>query len=406
MVAGGVRAAVVGDDAAEIRPGQPIHQQFLDSGASVVTTAIGRTCMVSHRIGIEVSDYRDSVGAVVPFTDIRRSPATSVQAGDGGDGAVWYRLQMKYPIDSTQPVLLTAGGTRTDLAALLEPSGDSLHLTGAVAAALTAAFAAGERPLIEAWSADTDHHVTDRLDAPDAAALAACAASLPTLAAAPIMTNEVRVAFQGTPATAPLATLPDLHACGMTEPPGELRLVTLDSVTGFFSHTDRAFVAFAEDGAVARMYISGIFDADLQERTGTARLSRAANANLPDAENDVKGCLGTAAAPICDYETAKGGHFLADCPDPQAFASLVDAPQFPSGRTPQPVTGGLLPPGTSGGSSSSGGGFPPGGGSLTSGGGDSGQSPPLPPVPVPLPATGLLLIGVLCGLAALRRRRA
>ena len=402
MVAGGVRAAVVGDDTAEIRPGQPIHQQFLDSGASVVTTAAGRTCMVSRRIGIEVSDYRDSAGAAVPFADIRRSPATSVQAGDGGAGAVWYRLQMKYPIDRARPVMLSTGSSRIDLVSLLEPSGDSLHLTGAAAAALTAAFAAGERPMLEGWSADTGHHVTDRLEAPDAAALAACTVALPTLPAAPILTNEVRVAFQGTPATAPLATLPDLKACGMAEPPGELRLVTLDSVTGFFSHTNRAFVAFAKDGAVARMYISGIFDADLQDRTGTARLSRAANANLPDAENDVKGCLGMAAASICDYETAKGGHFLADCLDPQALAGLVDAPQFPGGRTPRHVTG-PLPPGPPGGLPP-GGGPPLGGGTPTGGGG--GGNPPPPPSPVPLPATGLLLIGVLGGLAALRRRRA
>ena len=136
-VSGSAQAAVVGMDPVETHPGQPIHQQFLDSGASVVTTAAGRTCMVSRRIGIEVSDYRDSAGAAVPFTDIRRSPATSVQAGDGGDGAVWYRLQMKYPIDRARPY-----ETMSDVHLLVSRTTDfsfpSDHATvaGAVAAGL------------------------------------------------------------------------------------------------------------------------------------------------------------------------------------------------------------------------------------------------------------------------------
>lgn len=400
-VSGSAQAAVVGMDPVETHPGQPIHQQFLDSGASIVTTKDGRSCMVSRRIGIETSGYLDASGTAVPFDLIRRSPAASVQAGAHGDGAVWYRLQMKYPIDRSRPVMLTAGGAGHDLGAMLEPSGDSLLLTGDAAARLTAAFAAAEPPVIEAWSADTGHRVTDRLEAPDAAALAACVAALPTAAPAPMVTNEVRVTFAGTPATAPLAALPDLKACGMTEPPGDLHLVRLDSVTGFFAHTDKAFVAFDDKGGVERFYISGIFDADLGDEAGAVRLSRAADSNLPDATNAVKGCLGAASQAICSYDTGKGHHLLADCFDPSGLAGLPSGiPVVGGGGPPRVAT--LLPPGKPGGPGGPPGGTPPGGGTRDS----NPPPPPPPPSPVPLPGTGLLLLGVIGAAAALRRRRA
>jgi hypothetical protein len=405
FVGGSVAAApMMPVDAAANRPGQAIHQQFLDSGASIVTTRAGRACMVSRRIDIETSAYLDPEGTPVPFAAIRRSPAASVQAGEGGEGAVWYRLQMKYPLDRAEPVTLRADGQEIDLRPMLEPSGDSLNLTGEAAARLAAAFAAGGQPTLEAWSADTGHRVTDRLETPDVAALSACVVDLPTAAQAPILTNEVRVSFAGTPDTAPLATLPDLRACGMAEPPGKLHLVRLDSVTGFFAHTDRAFVAFDEGGRVERFYISGIFDADIHDQAGTARLSRAADANLPDAENAVKGCLGAASQRICSYDTGKGNHLLADCFDPFGVSGLPSG--IPTTGGPPTRTATLLPPGGGpggpGGPGSPPGGNPPGGGGGTAG--DDDSSPP-PPSPVPLPGTGLLLLGALGAAVALRRRK-
>ena len=388
------------------RPGQPIHQQFLATGASIVTTRAGRACMVSRRIGIETSAYLNRDGAPVPFAEVRRSPAASVQAGEDGEGAVWYRLQMKYPLSRAAAATLRAGGQEIDLHPMLEPSGDSLHLTGEVAALLARAFAEDGQPVLEAWSTDTGHRVTDRLEAPDAVALAACVEALPAAVAAPVVTNEVRVTFAGTPATTPLATLPDLKACGMTEPPGDLHLVRLDSVTGFFAHTDRAFVAFDDKGGVERFYMSGIFDADVSGEAGTARLSRAADANLPDAENAVKGCLGTATQPICSYDTGKGNHLLADCFDPFGTSGLPSGTPAITGE-PLRRTATLLPPGGPGGP---GGPSGPGGsgGTIpvnpTGGGGNTDDGDPTPS-PVPLPATGLLLLGAFGGVVALRRRR-
>ena len=108
---------------------------------------------------------------------------------------------------------------------MLEPSGDSLWIEGELAQALHAAFAAGERPVLQTTSVDTDHLVTDHLDTPDLAALTSCQTALAAQAPGrPVieLTNEIRVTFQADPATVPLATLPELRTCGMTDQPGEL----------------------------------------------------------------------------------------------------------------------------------------------------------------------------------------
>ena len=65
--------------------GAPISQQFLANGASIVTTLDSRACVVSRRIGIEASIYLATDGTVVPFDQIRRSIAASVQAVSGAD---------------------------------------------------------------------------------------------------------------------------------------------------------------------------------------------------------------------------------------------------------------------------------------------------------------------------------
>ena len=209
----GAVAASPLDDTADLR-GQAISQRFLPSGASIVVTMDSTACVVSRRIEIETSVYAGPDGTLIPFAGIRRSIAASVQAVAPQTGAPGFRIQLKYSPAPGTPILLTLDGQQTDLQSLLEPSTDSLWIDGPQAAALQAAFSAGERPLLRATSADTAHLVTDYLDAPDLAALAACQA---TLSAPPVgvygvlypvpLTNEIRVTFTADPATTPLATL-------------------------------------------------------------------------------------------------------------------------------------------------------------------------------------------------------
>ena len=264
-----VAAAPLAEDVGLV--GQAISQRFLPSGASIVMSAGGRACVVSRRIGIEASVYTATDGTLVPFETIRRSIAASVQAVQTlGADQTGFRIQLKFSPAPGTPILLTLDGQSRDLQAMLEPSSDSLWISGDMAVALQAAFVAGARPVLHSTSADTGHLVTDRLDAPDLAALAQCRAvpttAAPTTAALTAATlplsNEIRVSFQADPATTPLATLPDLRTCGMTDAPGVLHLARLDSVTGFFAQTDKVFVAFAADGTLAQVYIPGILDGD------------------------------------------------------------------------------------------------------------------------------------------------
>ena len=411
-------AAAPLDETLDLR-GAPISQQFLPSGASIITTAGGRTCVVSQRIVIETSVYTDRDGILVPFDQIRRSIAASVQAVQPqGNDQTGFRIQLKFSPAPGTPIRLMMGGQVYDLQAALEPSTDSLWLAGPTATALQAAFAAGERPLLQSTSADTAHLVTDRLDTPDFAALTECQAMLADATSAPAalpLSNEIRVSFQADPATTPLATLPELRTCGMTDPPGVLHLARLDSVTGFFAQTDKVFVAFAADGTLAQVYIPGILDGDFRDGGHRVRLSQAADSNLPAVQNTVKGCLGAATVPVCHYDLADGGHLLGTCigtdgPDggfvPETIASYnPGSPTGPGGG----LSGGN--PGGNSGGTSGGGGFTPGGGGsapgdtttggeLGGGGGGGGGGPS----PVPLPAPFLLLLAGLLGLAGIKGR--
>lgn len=397
--------------------GAAVHQRFLDSGASVLTTAEGQVCMVSRRIAIDRSIYRAADGRDVPFSTVIRSPAASVQAVAAVGEAPGFRVQLKYSPVPGDAITLTLGGARSDIRDRLEASTDSLWIDGDLAARLAAAFRAGERPVIEANSGDTGRHVTDRLDVPDLAALQDCQAGLVAAAApgqrtpAPYVTNEIRARFHATPETAPLASLPDLHACGMKDVPGRLHLARLEEVSGFVAHTDKVFVAFDEEGRVAQAYVSGIFDGDFRDG-GTARLSRAADSNLPASANATKGCLGAAAVEVCLYPGPDGLQQIAPCLTPVAALGPQAGPAGPGGRSGGGGTPGgfggsgpYLPGGGGGGGSN-----PPlvsfvgGGNGGAGGGGDdtiSIVSPEPPPVPLPLPA--LLLASALAGMGLLAR---
>jgi hypothetical protein len=384
--------------------GVPLHQSFRPDGSAVVTSADARACVVSRRILIETSTYRAENGTLTPFDQITRSPAASVQAVAGRETAPGFRVQLKYSPALTSPITLRIGAQNFDLRKMMEPSTDSLWIDGRVATVLEAAFRAGQTVQISAVSGDTARQVTDTLAAPDLAALDLCRAELTAkVPGDTLVTNEVRIHFESDPETTPLATLPDLRACGMTDAPGRLHLARLKSVTGFFAQTDKIFVSFDDAGKVVQAYIPGIFEGDFRDGARGIRISRAADANLPTAANAVKGCLGAEAQTLCSYRD-DGGHLLASCMDDDGG---IDG-GIPLAGLPgpgRPITPSDLIPGPDGGES---GGPRLGSGILIGEVGGSSETPPDPdpnPSPVPLPATGLLLVGAMGLLAASRHRK-
>jgi hypothetical protein len=393
--------------------GAALHQQFRPDGSSVLTSADTKVCMVSRRIDIETSTYRAGDGGFVPFADILRSPATSMQAVANAAGIQGFRVQMKYSPRLSDPIILRIGAQVFDLRQAMETSTDSLWVSGAAAIALETGFRAGLTGELAATSGDTAHVVTDVLSPLDMAALDGCRADIAGQASDdPQLTNEIRVSFAADPETTPVATLPDLRACGMTDPPGRLHLARLESVTGFFAQTDKVFVAFDDAGQVAQAYIPGIFEADFRNGAHTVRISRAADGNLPMVANSVKGCLGAATQTLCNYPTGNGsGHLLAGCMDGNSLGGTPLAGDPVAGGS----NGGVLVPVSGRGdtSTTSGGTTAPPlesgtlvgaiGGSTENGGVDPVTPPP--PSPVPLPATGCLLFVAAGSLAALRRRK-
>ena len=211
----------------------------------------------------------------------------------------------------------------------------------------------------------------------------------------------------------------ELENCRMQDIPEKVFLGRLTGVTGFFSQTRDVYVAFDDDGQVQRAYIPGIFDSDLTAGRGRARASVAADSNLPDRPNTVKGCLGDAplAAPVCVISGDGDDHYslvecgapgltgpLSDIVAPILAASLAGPPDvigIPDATPSLPGGGGgsLLPPGDD----------PP----IFSELGDPDDDSPDPDIPnddgpisdpiidpvapVPLPATLWMLIGSLGG---------
>jgi hypothetical protein len=275
--------------------GAPLHQLFLDSGASIITTTERRYCMVSRRIDIAASDYRSADGTLVPFDQVIRSPASVTQGIAGPEGLMGFRVQLKYSPDPKQAITLVIGDTAQDVAPLLEPSTDSLRFVGDLAERLAAAFRNGTPVKIVAISRGTKRTVTDVLDAPDMAALSACQTELAALPDTPLppLANQVSLDFDASPSVETLAKPEDYRACGMKTPDAPLYLGRIRSTTGFYTHTDKVFVSFDDMGRLDRVYVAGLVDAAFAGgASGEAQVSQAADGNLPDAENKVTGCIG------------------------------------------------------------------------------------------------------------------
>jgi hypothetical protein len=402
LLAVAAQAAPVAQDVElAARRGAPLHQKFRADGSSIVTSADTQVCIVSRRIMIEDSIYQSAEAGLVPFTDVTRSPAASVQAVAGKDTAAGFRIQLKYSPTLAAPITLRIGAMSVDLRPMMEPSTDSLWVSGEVAMTLEAAFRAEQTAEVEATSGDTARKVTDVLAAPDMAALDLCKAAMTDKRAGDLLlTNEVRVSFDADVETTPLATLPDLQACGMTDPPGQLHLARLNSVTGFFAQTDKIFVSFDDAGEVAQAYIPGIFEGDFRNGAHKIRISRAADGNVPMVINGVKGCLGAEAQTLCSYRQGNG-HLLAGCMG--GGDGLDGTPLAGTPGTGRPTVGDLIPR-----PDGSGSGTPLGSGTLVGEFGGSTETKPDPepnPSPVPLPATGVLLLGAAGLLASVRRRK-
>ncbi|WP_209427584.1 VPLPA-CTERM sorting domain-containing protein [Pararhodobacter sp. SW119] len=456
--------------------GAPIAQQFLDDhgdNVSLLATQMGYSCVASRPIQIRDSRYIGADGAEVSFDEVVRSPASSVQAIARQGQPVAFRVQLKYTPDAAHPIELQIGSTTLDLDGTVERSRDSLWLTGATAEALAAALADGTAPRLRATSAETGREVIDRIDPPAMAALDTCLETLEALEAAaaeeagadaaetepettaapdaesdtatlvvvdeaaepslPVPVSSFRLEFRARADAEARVTEAQLQHCRMRDIPDEVFLGRLSKVTGFFAQTQDVYVAFDDEGRVQRAYVPGIFDSDVTAGVNTAWVSMAADSNLPDQPNEVRGCLGVlgVADEICVYpdEDLEDGYILAEC----GVLGVVDdrdGPLLPLVEWTTPV--GMIGPGPGVGIFSSPPprttSFPPGGGGGVPptlfpppGGGGGGGTPPTPDdpdggppdrpeiPPIPLPAAIWLLLGALAGLPGLRilnRRRA
>lgn len=416
--------------------GPAISQRFLTDDVSVVRSPAGAACVLSATIDIERSRYvAKGPGPDVPFAEITRSRATSVQIIAPVDGAPeTIRVQLKYPIEAAAPMFLRVGGRAYAVRAFLEASGDSLRITDpALIAALRPRLSAGDDVKLVASSLDTGHRVEDRIPPVDLAPLDDCLASEPARAAQALEpSTHISLSFSADPATAPHATPQEVRVCGITDPATTVYRGTIRETTGFFSQTRDVFVSYDPDGRISQVHIPGIYEAR-SGRDGIydGDVSIAANSNDPMAPNAVKGCLGAAPMPVCAYDTGAAGPddvtrldacvgelLSGDLPENAAFLSDFD---IAGARTPRGPGTIAFPrstrfPFTGGGG---GGGFGGGGGSSTprtpvfepptpTGGDEESPPPPLSVVPAPaslgLLASGLIILGLVGPLVARRRR--
>lgn len=289
--------------------GPPLHQQFLENGASVVRTIGSTYCVVSRRIDIAASEYRDADGAAVSFDQIIRSPATSIQVMDTPDGNFNLRVQMKYSPDPDAGVFLTIGTAKLDVAEFLEPSADSLRFKEELAGRLVAALRDGVRVQLLAQSRATGRLIKDTLEAPDLAALDACRIDIATRPETPLppLARQISLDFDVSNDPSSRATLEDYRACGMTPTDEPLHLGKIRQTSGFFTHTSKVFVSFDENGRLDRVYVPGLLDAGFSGKSiGDASVSKSADQNIPNAQNAVTGCIGASDMALCDVSATEG----------------------------------------------------------------------------------------------------
>jgi hypothetical protein len=412
--------------------GDAMAQRFVAPNVAIVRSAVGATCVATGVIDIEGSSYSGPDGAPVPLDAVVRSPAASVQfLSASPDDPVRARVQFKYPLDATRPVVMTADAVRHDLTRFIEPSGDSLLVTDAtIVAVLIDGARQGRRVALSGFSSDTDRLVVDTLPAMDLIGFEACRTGLPglpdELLPVPATIPQLDYVVERSPAHE--ATPAQARACGIEPAAGAAYVGRVRDAAGFTTPSDAVIVVFDNDGPPGLVSIPGIFEARGKAGEYAVDISIAADVNDPMTENRVKGCLGLASTPLCDMPVSpEAGHrriglcfgsiamgSLAEFDTLQAVPAAGDPGSViasePGDASPgSPVTagGGLLggpkfPTGSPLGGGGGGGGSGGGGGGGGSGGGGGGGGPV---AAIPLPPAILLSLGALGRLAAAGRRR-
>ncbi len=328
--------------------GDAIEQRFIGGEASMVRTPRGSACLLSATLDIAASDYFDpSARRRVPFEEIQRSVATSLQAIIEADGAARMRVQFKYSLAPDHRAMLHLPDRSISLDRWREPAGDSVLIDEPeVVRAIRDAMRSGAPVRMAARSRDTGRIVVDRLPPTDFAPLDFCRSLLPALShdEAPDLTNALSVEFVAERDEAFEITPQDARICARTEDGATLYRGALQRTTGFFSQTSKVFVSFDEAGAVASVYIPGIFEARAADGGFAADLSIAANSNDPLGPAETSGCLGAAPVEICAYpseDAAPGVTHFGPCFGALAMGDLLDDPTLLTGDVAEPGAGAL-----------------------------------------------------------------
>ena len=314
----------------EVAPGavgEPLRQSFIEGDTSHVRTREGFSCVTSRSIDITASVYTaPETDAPVPFDQIIRSHAASAQfVAVVPDGVESFRVQLKYSPRPETPIFLDLADGPVNVAAMLEPSGDSIRITdAAMLRAIRTRLEAGEAIELTATSRDTGRTVTDRIEGMDFAVYDACRAGTPEPPVEP-PSNRIAFDFEATQDPARRATDIEANTCRIEDPTAELYRGRLLWTTGFFAQTQDIFVTFDDGGEVAEVYVPGIVEGR-RRRDGVmaTHLSIAANANDPMRPARVSGCLGSVPVSLC--AEADGG--FGECIGALADSGLFDEAAF------------------------------------------------------------------------------
>jgi hypothetical protein len=395
MLASPAFSATVSENGINHLRGNPLEQEMIDHNVSKIFTPSGNSCVLSVVTKIQNSHYIDGDGFYIPFNEVKRSRAASIQFISNNDTL---RLQFKYPIDKSKELFMVINGERFDMGDGIEKSGDTVLLDAEYSKKVRNALEMGIEVRVIGNSTETGRKVIDFIGIENPSETFFeydyCSQGIED-SIKPNLSNEVTL--RATTIQSPERLVPAEEAKLCVQPPTGIDLYHSDikSTTGFFSQTNRGYASFNSSGEVSGFYIPGIFEAH-RNRNGTysVGISKAANANSPVEENVVSGCLGMERVTMCIYPS-EGGDIFAPCIGETEVATIPEVYTPPSQRvyhSNPPITYDRpLPPPL----------FPPIWGGCCSGNDLDNPSNPgggEEPPPIPLPAAGWLLLSAFMGL--------